>query len=117
MRFIRHPIVRLILIIVSAFICIGLIRSIIGTIRQNDILSERRAVLEKEEKRSAILQEKLRESTSASFLEKQAREKLGLVKEGETVVLLGQPQTQEDENVNSSVVSESLWKRWWKLFF
>jgi cell division protein FtsB len=116
MNIIRHPFFRFTIIIVSSLVCFGLIRSIVGNIRRNDLVSERQAVLEREKERNMLLQEKLREATSASFLEKQAREKLGLVREGETIVLVGKPRAEESQSQGSSE-SLSLWKRWWRLFF
>jgi len=116
MSIIRHPIFRFAVIIISFLICFGLIRSIAQNIKGNDLVSERQAVLDKEKEQNVKLQEKLREATSASFLEKQAREKLGLAKEGETIVLMGEPQIGESQNQGSSE-SLSLWKRWWRLFF
>jgi cell division protein FtsB len=85
--------------------------------RQNDIVSERKIVLEREIERNTKLQEQLRIATSASFLEKQAREKLGLAKEGETIVLLGESQNSENQLHPSSVTPQSRWKKWWRLFF
>jgi cell division protein FtsB len=109
--------VRYTIIVVSGIICIGLTRSIISTLRQNDVVSERKAVLEREMVRNKDLQEQLKIATSDAFLEKQAREKLGLAREGETIVLLGEPQNSENQ-VNSSVSTpQSQWTKWWRLFF
>jgi len=52
------------------------------------------------------------------FLEKEARDNLGLVKKGETVAILpsesrhGRNEAQQGENQGISN-----WKRWWRLFF
>jgi len=66
-----------------------------------------------EEQRNRDLKKKLEFSQSQQFIERQAREKLGLAKPGETVVIMSQsPATQ-------SGVIEVLpnWKRWLNLFF
>jgi cell division protein FtsB len=116
MRIIRHSFVRLIIIIVCLFLCVGLVRSIVENVRRSDLVSERQVTLEKERQRNSALQEKLREATSSAFIEKQAREKLGLVREGETVVLIGESHMEGQENTIQETY-ESLWKRWWRLFF
>ena len=61
------------------------------------------------------LQEDLREATSPAFIEQAARDKLGLVREGETIVIMdkasGGPKTPKNPQELPS------WKQWWSLFF
>jgi cell division protein FtsB len=116
MNIIRHPLFRFAVIAFCCLICIGLVRSIIENVRRNDLVAQRQAVLQKEQERNVQLQEELRVATSASFLEKQAREKLGLAREGETIVLMEKPAGKEGPS-GVFAAPQSLWKRWWKLFF
>jgi cell division protein FtsB len=102
-------------ILVSCLICFKLLGSIISNVQRIDFVARRSVVLKKEQQRNEVLQEQLRVATSASFLEKQAREKLGLVKEGETVVLMGKP--NQSEGQQPSQAPQDRWERWWKLFF
>lgn len=65
------------------------------------------------------LQAQLEYVQSQAFIESQAREKLGMAKDDETVLILpenlgqitGFKKTEEEEQNLSN------WQRWWKLFF
>lgn len=98
----------------SLIILIGLARSIIALVSRIDIVEERRGVLQKEEQRYSALQASLKEATSPAYIEKQAREKLGLVKEGDTVILLSTPAVQKK---SGTAEHQSNWEQWWNLFF
>ena len=66
------------------------------------------------EEKHAELENRLIEATSAAFIEKIARDKLGLVREGETVVIMDKSPVIGNQ---SSVKEESNWRKWWGLFF
>ena len=51
---------------------------------------------------------------SDEFIEREAREKLGLGKPGETVVIVPTPQIAS--KVQSDKGSEQNWRKWWKLY-
>jgi cell division protein FtsB len=118
MRIVNNPWLRLGITIISLIISIGLVRSIIGHFQRNDVVEESHEVLQKEEQRNKELQSRLKEATSSAYVEKQAREKLGLALPGDTIVLLG-----ESKEMHTSLESEqkqhsgSHWEQWWKLFF
>ena len=100
----------------SLVLVVGLVRSIVGMYLKNDIVEDRRQLLLKEEKRNSELKARLHEATSAAFIEKMARDKLGLVKPGDTVVLLQQPTVQDDAGLIKSP-NLTQWEKWWRLFF
>ena len=112
----RFSTLRFILGVVSLIASIGLIRSIVDHWQKQGIIAERREALMQEEERNRELITKLEEATSAAFIEKEAREKLGLVKEGDTIVLMPNDKLQM---TNESNTQENLpnWKKWWRLFF
>jgi len=68
----------------------------------------------------ATLEAELKKVQSDAFLEKQLRDKLGLAKEGETVVVLPDkealkglvPPLPEEENI----LPKPIWQRWLDLF-
>jgi cell division protein FtsB len=97
---------------------VSLLRSIYGLWRRRDIVKERALVLAQTEAENKRLKEDLVQVESPGFVEQEARNKLGLVKEGEKVVLLPQ-----QSSVNGSQLTEKKdenlpnWKQWWKLFF
>lgn len=115
----KNPFIRIAIVGISLFMCIGLLRSIVENLQRTDLVSERQTALQKEEQRNKNLQDKLREATSASFIEREARNKLGLVREGDTVVLVGPPGQAQDAHAFSESGDHNLsrWQKWWKLFF
>lgn len=108
--------IRLIIGIVSLVVSIGLARSIVDHWQKRTIVSERQEALRLEEARNRELVVKLEEATSSAFIEREAREKLGLVKEGDTIVLIDRTQ---NVRTNDQTKAEDLpnWKKWWRLFF
>ena len=109
--------IRLIIGVVSLFVAVGLVRSIVDHWHKRTIVSERQEALRREEEQNRELIAKLEEATSAAFIEREAREKLGLVKEGDTIVLLDKSQTSSSNDQTSTEDSAPSWKKWWKLFF
>lgn len=85
-----------------------------GEIRKSQLKLEELRVKNEE------LKKQLEYVKSETFLEKEAREKLGLAKPGETVLIL--PENLEEAlGINPPSISEnqrlSNWERWWRLFF
>ncbi len=109
--------IRLILGVVSIFVGFGLTRSIVDHWHKRAIVAERQEALRREEERNRELVARLEEATSSAFIEKEAREKLGLVKEGDTIVLLDASESPGIESAKDSGASLPNWKKWWKLFF
>jgi len=70
------------------------------------------------EEKNRQLQERLKEVKSPEFIEKEAREKLGLAKPGETVYILP-PNVAYLPRQEENIPKEELpnWQKWWKLFF
>lgn len=87
---------------------------------QKRIDDARRRVAKLEEE-NRELQDKLAAAESETFTEKQIREKLGLAKEGETVVVL--PDTETIKRLapkieaEEDVLPDPIWKRWLHLFY
>lgn len=112
----HHWGVRVVVGLVSLMITISAGRTIIELWRRQDVLKSREqelAVLEEEKK---ALERTLQDMGSESYVERVARDKLGLVKEGETIVIL--PGTGDrgpgTENTQENVAN---WRKWWGLFF
>ncbi|MEK7543735.1 MAG: septum formation initiator family protein [Patescibacteria group bacterium] len=116
----KWRIIRLIIIAVSAVLIVNLSRSIWDLWWRRDILGERQAVLQRLEAQNRSLQRELEYAQSPEFIEQEARNRLGLGKEGEAIVLMpngqqeGRDNKQETENIKENVPN---WKRWWRLFF
>jgi len=74
--------------------------------------------LEELEERQSRLKDQLKFAQSPEFIEKEAREKLSMGRENETVLVL--PENLEDligVSQTEQVKPLPNWKRWWKLFF
>ena len=117
LKFFQTRVVRAVILLASLLIAVGIIRSVVTIWEKRGIVAQRKVVLEAEMAKQRELERKLIEATSAAFIERAAREKLGLVKEGETVVILG---TSKLQNANETTIKTSelpSWKQWWRLFF
>ena len=87
---------------------------------RNEIQKEKEKVAKMKEV-NANLEKQIAEAQSTTFIEKQVRDKLGLAKAGESIVILPDedilrklaPQTGLEENV----LPDPNWKKWMKLFF
>jgi cell division protein FtsB len=76
-------------------------------------------ILSEKEAENAILKARLGEVQSDEFVEREARNKLGMVREGEVLVVIP-PQSGGEQNPPLSEATEGQgpnWKRWWKLYF
>lgn len=115
MMLFRHSLTRFILGIISLSLSVGFLRSIYAQIRKGDQVSERKMRYENELHRNVELKKRLEEATSSAFVEKLAREKLGLVQENDTVVLLDTTAVSR-QNADGKVSTQSNWDAWWGLF-
>jgi len=113
--------IRWIVIFVSLFMIVSLSRSVVD-------LWERRFIVKKEQDRLIQLEKKHQELTdklhlvqTSSFVEKEARERLGLAKEGDTVIIMDTNTYPENARTgNSSGITSTqipYWKQWWGVFF
>lgn len=100
---------------------ISLIRNIFTLRASEGKISDAQARLEGVEKQTQDLQKQLDEVESGNYREKQARDKLGLARQGETIVYL--PDEQILRNIaplSDSSDSEQLplpnWQKWLELF-
>ncbi len=118
MKRFRHPLFRIALVVVSVVAIVNFSRSILSIWQKRGIVGDRRLVLEAEGKRSEELKRELSRVQSPEYVEREAREKLGMMREGETVVLI-RPINQSDQLKTTEKKEESLpkWKQWWRLFF
>jgi cell division protein DivIC len=70
--------------------------------------------LDEKKKENAFLKQQLKNVQTEAFIEQEARNKLGLVKEGEYIVLLPPP---EEEQQKAKIKDKPNWQKWWDLFF
>ena len=103
-------------LLVSLLMINNLVRSIYTTWNKKDLLKVAQKQLEKEEWENQRLKTQLTIVNSPDFVEKQARDKLFLVKPGEQRVLLpGDASLKTQEGKGGDDLPN--WKQWWQLFF
>ncbi len=116
MQRIRQPFIRLLIVGISLSVVVSLSRSIWRLWRKQDVVYEREVVLEREKGVNIRLNKELDEAKTPEFVEREARDKLGMVKEGETIVIM--PNIQYPiSNIQNNSQDEKMpnWKKWWRL--
>lgn len=115
----QKPIVQLIPLLTLVALCIAIISlgsSLSSTTRRRGILETRQQELTRLQEKNEELEQRLQIAQSPEFIEREAREKLNLSKPGETIILIDQAPTM-DENIRSLDTNIPHWKQWWNLFF
>ncbi|MBI2327554.1 septum formation initiator family protein [Candidatus Curtissbacteria bacterium] len=75
------------------------------------------ARLERLREENRQLKEELEYKKTDQFAEGEIRNKLGLVKEGEAVVIVPKADERETTNEESQGPKQSNWQKWWDMFF
>ena len=101
-------------IVVSLIIINGLIRSIYDLWNKQDVVENARVELEKEKQENAELKAQLAYVKSDEFIEKEARNRLFLVKPGESEVIIPENLIKVEEEQEVIVVPN--WQQWLDLF-
>ena len=78
-------------------------------------VTERKDAAEVVKRENAVLQQKLEAIASEEYVEKIARDKLGMVKDGESIVLL--PDEAKGGSKKEELLKRTNWQQWWGLFF
>ncbi len=108
-------ILPLFLIIILLVLIKNIASSIIRLNDNGDIVTSLKNDLYTEERRNVFLNERLYYVKTNEFVESEAREKLGMVKEGEFIILA--PPTHTNTKIAEIVDITPNWQKWWKLFF
>lgn len=115
MRVIRNRWFKLVIFLISLAIVVTAPRQLYEMWQRRDILRERQEVRDRLAAENEALKRELSEAETPEYVEKVARENLGLIKEGETIVLMTNNQSPiSNENALEDIPS---WKKWWRLFF
>ena len=114
---VRIPTLRLLAVMWLLATIIGLSRSLISVLGRKNILRERIEELTRLKNANEELKKKLAEVQAPEFVEREARNKLNLSKEGETVILVDQTESTSNTPASLTPLSSSNWKKWWHLFF
>lgn len=102
------------LIFLLIFLLINSINNISQLNEKRKIVNEYQKELEKEKEKNKQLKEKITEIEDENFIERVAREKLGMGKPGESIVIIPEITVVPEKKKEKDLAN---WERWWKLFF
>ena len=105
--------------LVSLAVAYNLINQIINTTKSGDRLSQAADTVYQLELKNKELKKKLTQIQSPDFIEQQARDKLGLSKKGETVVIIPEDKLKQALGVTQSAQKVRLpnWLGWLRVFW
>ena len=109
------------LIFIFLLMFASLIRNILRVVESNKRIEKAQDRVEKLKGENEKLEEKLAVTRSEGYIEKQLRDKLGLAKEGEIVIVLPDEKILETFAPSLEEEEETLpdpnWKKWLKMFY
>lgn len=112
-------IVFFVFIVFSLFIINDMTHSIYNLWQKRDLIDRARRTLGTEKKKNDELKRQLKDVAQPQFIEKEARDKLFLVKPGEGIVVV-EPTVYMQASSSSAekfVDKQPYWKQWWERFF
>lgn len=114
----RRKIINFTILIIGFGLIITLSRDIFRLLKAGDRIQQAQLRVEELEKENLKLKELKQYYQSEEFVEEQARNKLNLSREGETIVILP-PNVEELVGWQEKEKPQEIpnWKRWWRLFF
>lgn len=106
-----------IIIVASVIIINNLAHSIYDLWQKKDLIARVQQELIRQKQENHRLKSELSYVESREFIEKEARNKLLLVKQGEQQVLIPQDLIQNSKPSEEGDKDDANWKKWWELFF
>lgn len=111
-----------VIIILFIIATISIVRSIYGLLGKDNAVREAEKNVEELRQEQAQLIELQKTVNSPEFIEKEARNRLGLVKEGEVVVILPPADVLRsiappEQGMENYPEEDPVWRRWSKMFF
>jgi cell division protein FtsB len=104
-----------IICIVCLIFIFNIVKSIVSLWQRGSLVTDQQAILTQKQQENETLKAKLQEAESPEFIERQAREKLNLQKEGEVVVVLPKSQNLNANDQKEIIPVIPNWKQWWKM--
>ena len=106
------------IILISLLVAYNLVTQIMEATKSGERLSQAAESVYKLEAKNKQLKTKLSQIKSPQFIEEIARNKLGLSKKGETVVIIPEEKLKLVMGASQSAeVRLSNWLGWWRMFF
>ncbi len=114
----KRKIIVILIILGVLLATYSLINQIIGAFKSSDRLSDAVEKVYNLEAKNKELKEKLAQIKSPAFIEKQARDKLGFSKPGETVIIIPEQKIKEILGASQSArIRLPNWQGWLKVFW
>lgn len=107
--------------VIGFIICFSLILSVRSLSAIVDLrarkytVTERKEMVESVKKENEQLKKQLEAISDEEYVEKIARDKLGMVKEGESIILL--PDEAKTGTKKEEEAKRTNWQMWWALFY
>lgn len=113
---------RVLVLLLAALFSLSLLHNISDILSADQKIAQASSRLDKLKQENERLEAEVKKGESPEFKEKQARDKLGLAREGEIVLVLPPPETLKiisplTEEEEELTLPEPNWKKWRKLFF
>lgn len=115
----KQRIIYLSIIIVGLLVSFGLARNLYLTYQNSQILTQAKAKLERLKAENTQLKADNEAAQDPNFIEREARNRLGLVKPGEVVVVLPEKGATLSASPQDSPTrpNRPIWQQWLGLFF
>lgn len=108
------------IILLAILVVNSVIGGLVSVKKSNDKIQQEKLKVEEQERKNRELKKQLEEVNSATFTEQVARDKLGLAKPGETIIVLPDKEVLKRLAPHIEEEQEALpdpnWKKWLKLF-
>lgn len=114
MHLITHRITKFLILLVSLAVCVSAGSTIWDLWQRRNLVRSREIDLQTVSRENQKLTKELQDTQTTGYVERIARDKLGMVKDGEAIVLL--PPNASQAAPESGVDAVPNWQRWWKLF-
>ena len=111
----QRNLVHISIVVLSLGLCLRAGTTIVDLWHRRDIMRVRQMELQKKAEENIKLKAKLEEIKQDEYVEKIARDTLGLVKDGEAIVILPQQDSGGSGRNGQKVIPN--WQKWWNLFF
>lgn len=112
----RRNLAKVIFIIIGFFLILNLARGVWGAYKDRSKLTEAQNKLNTLRVQNEQLKNQLQYEKSDFFVEKEARDKLDLIKRNEVAVVLPQIKSAEGDPKQLEANLPN-WQRWWRVFF
>lgn len=115
----KSRLVYLSIIILGSIISFGLARNLYGIYQNSQLQTQAVKKLEALRAENTRLQAEKDQATQPNFIEQEARNRLGLVRPGEVVVILPSQKaaTPSAGSTSEAPANRPIWKQWLSLFF